>query len=125
MKLSRRAWLGAAATTGAAGLAWHALGKPPAELPRARVKPVARPAFNVLFILTDQERSWAQLPAGFIERHCPHRHWLRQRAVEVTRANTTSQLCSMARGTNDQLNRLITQEIGVDDGHFLPLYMRA
>ena len=70
-----------------------------AELPRATVKPAARDAYNVLFVLTDQERSWDQLPADFIDRHCPNRAWLRANAVEVKHANTTSQLCSMARAT--------------------------
>jgi arylsulfatase A-like enzyme len=66
--------------------------------PRAKITPTSGKKLNVLFILTDQERSWAQLPAGFIEKHCPNRAWLQANGVSITRANTITQMCSMARG---------------------------
>ncbi len=99
MKLQRRTLLGATAALGATGVGLAAYRARAAALPRADVRPAPSTAHNILFILTDQERSWDQLPADFIDRHCPHRAWLRQRALEVQHANTTSQLCSMARST--------------------------
>ena len=99
MKLHRRTLLGATAVLGASGIGLAAYQTRAHELPRVDVKPVGQPAHNILLIVTDQERSWDQLPADFIERHCPHRAWLRSRALEVQHANTTSQLCSMARAT--------------------------
>ncbi|MEM1414600.1 MAG: sulfatase-like hydrolase/transferase [Myxococcota bacterium] len=64
-----------------------------AQLPRPR-----GPRLNVLFVLTDQERSWDQLPAGFIDRHCPARASLRDEGVQIGGAHTPIQLCAMARG---------------------------
>jgi arylsulfatase len=66
--------------------------------PRLSLTTAAGKRLNVLLIVSDQERSWAQLPADFIERHCPNRAWLLKNGVSITRANTTSQMCSMARG---------------------------
>lgn len=91
------AGMAAATTVGAGGLATSRLAA--STQPRAELRPATGQGLNVLLIVTDQERSWAQLPAGFIERHCPHRSWLRSQGVVVTGANTTTQLCSMARGT--------------------------
>lgn len=99
MKLDRRTLLGATAVLGASGIGLATYQARARELPRVDVKPVSKAAHNILFILTDQERSWDQLPADFIDRHCPHRAWLRSRALEIKHANTTSQLCSMARAT--------------------------
>lgn len=99
MNLKRRHLIGAAAAVGVGGAGVGVYQSRFADLPRADVKPVQRGAYNVLFVLTDQERSWDQLPADFIDRHCPNRAWLRAHAVEVKHANTTSQLCSMARAT--------------------------
>jgi arylsulfatase A-like enzyme len=99
MKLNRRTLLGTTAVLGAPGIGLAANQARGREMPRVDVKPVSKPAHNILFILTDQERSWDQLPADFIERHCPNRAWLRNRALEIQHANTTSQLCSMARAT--------------------------
>jgi arylsulfatase len=99
MKMHRRTLLGATAVLGASGIGLTTYQARASALPQADVRPVSDQALNLLFILTDQERSWDQLPADFIDRHCPNRAWLRQRAVEVKHANTTSQLCSMARAT--------------------------
>lgn len=99
MSISRRNFLGATAAVGAAGISATAYQSRFHDLPRASVKPVDGKAHNVLFILTDQERSWDQLPSDFIERHCPNRAWLRSQAVSIQHANTTSQLCSLARST--------------------------
>jgi arylsulfatase A-like enzyme len=67
--------------------------------PRLSISNGSGKPLNVLLIVSDQERSWAQLPAGFIEKHCPNRAWLLNHGTSITRANTTSQMCSMARGT--------------------------
>ena len=99
MKLSRRTLIGATAALGAAGIGLQSYRSRASELPRVDAPPARAGAHNVLFILTDQERSWAQLPADFIDRHCPNRAWLRDRALQIQHANTTSQLCSMARAT--------------------------
>jgi arylsulfatase A-like enzyme len=99
MNTKRRTFLGAAAAVGLTGAGWSVYQRQASALPRASVTPVDRKAYNVLFILTDQERSWDQLPHDFIDRHCPHRAWLRQQSLDIRRANTTSQLCSMARST--------------------------
>lgn len=88
--------LGAAALGGSGFLVYDRVLKGP-----QRVRITQRPArsLNILFVLTDQERSWAQLPKDFIDKHCPNRAWLRDNGVYVSGANTTTQLCSMARGT--------------------------
>lgn len=103
MKLKRRQLLSALAAVGVGGAAVVSgngfYRSHLADQPRAIVKPAGKGAYNVLFVLSDQERSWDQLPADFIERHCPNRAWLRANAVEVKHANTTAQLCSMARST--------------------------
>ena len=99
MNNQRRAILGATAAASAVGLGWAGYRKFVVDQPRAQIKPATKSNYNVLFILTDQERSWDQMPAGFIEKHCPNRAWLRSQAVEIKNANTTSQLCSMARGS--------------------------
>ena len=52
----------------------------------------------MLFVLTDQERSWDRLPAGFIDKHCPGRARLAAQSVRFPYARVASQLCSMARG---------------------------
>jgi len=99
MNTKRRTFLGAAAAVGLAGTGLGVYERNAAALPRVSVTPVDRKAYNVLFILTDQERSWDQLPQNFIDRHCPNRAWLRKQSLDIRRANTTSQLCSMARST--------------------------
>lgn len=99
MNLKRRQLFGLTAAAGAAGLGLATYGYGSESLPRVDVKPVEKTARNILFILTDQERSWEQLPADFIDRHCPNRAWLRSQSLAIQHANTTSQLCSMARST--------------------------
>ncbi|MEO0323151.1 MAG: sulfatase-like hydrolase/transferase [Myxococcota bacterium] len=84
------ALLGAGAAAGL-GRALRASRRRPARLACA-------PELNVLLVVTDQERSWDQLPAGFIDRHCPSRASLRERGVVFGGAHTPIQLCSMARG---------------------------
>ena len=98
MAITRRgAMLGgaAAAALGAGALAWYR-NRPPAPRPRADF--AAGSGLNVLFVLTDQERAWDMLPAGFIETHCPGRVKLAEMSVGYSDANTPIQLCSMARG---------------------------
>ena len=103
MTLSRRKLLvGAGAAAGVAGLgggavAWrrHRANQPP----RLTLPQAGAGAPNVLLILTDQERGWDLLPAGFIERHCPARSQLAAQSVSFTQAHTPSPFCSMARST--------------------------
>ena len=90
--------LGLGVGVGAAGLgAWRHVHRPRPR-PRAELGHLANTELNVLFVVTDQERSWDQLPKGFIEAHCPARASLLERSVSIDGAHTPIQLCSMARG---------------------------
>ena len=101
MTLTRRkliigAGLGVAAVAGGS-IAWrrHQANQPPRlTLPKAKSG-----APNVLLIVTDQERGWDLLPAGFIDRHCPARSQLMAQSVSFGNAHTPSPFCSMARST--------------------------
>jgi arylsulfatase A-like enzyme len=95
----RRIFLGSAAALAVGGATLVAHRQLANRPPRTQMAPAAGRRLNVLFILSDQERSWAQLPAGFIERHCPNRAWLLEHGVSIAGANTTTQFCSMARGS--------------------------
>lgn len=82
---------------GAAGIAWrrHQANQPArVSLPKAKSG-----APNVLLIVTDQERGWDLLPAGFVEAHCPARSQLMAQSVSFGNAHTPSPFCSMARST--------------------------
>lgn len=93
---SRRSMLiGGGAVAAAGGLAWR-FGRKPAPRPRGALK--ARRDLNVLFILTDQERSWDQTPLGFVEKHLPARMRLAEQSADISHMYTPIQLCSMARG---------------------------
>ena len=83
---------GAAATT-----AYIANRDPVARERVAMRRPTNAP--NIILVTSDQERSWDQMPAGFIETHCPARAKLAAKSVNFTRAQSPSQLCSTARGT--------------------------
>jgi arylsulfatase A-like enzyme len=96
MPTKRRVLLaGAAAAAATAGAVYVA--RRPTTPPRADLR---RPGqrMNVLLIVTDQERAWELLPAGFIDAHCPARARLRERGVYFSNMQAPSQLCSMARG---------------------------
>lgn len=103
MTLSRRKLLVsagvAAGVTGIAGatVAWrrHQMNQPS----RLTLPQAGAGAPNVLLIVTDQERGWDLLPAGFIDRHCPARSQLSAQSVNFTQAHTPSPFCSMARST--------------------------
>jgi arylsulfatase A-like enzyme len=96
--MKRRIFLGTTSALALAGAGIVGYRQFAQQLPRATITAKPGKKLNVLFILTDQERSWAQLPAGFIEKHCPHRAWLLDQGTSITRANTITQMCSMARG---------------------------
>lgn len=70
----------------------------PRPRPRADLSGSKKSGLNILLVVTDQERSWEQYPAGFIETHCPGRMRLRESGVSIDGAHTPIQLCSMARG---------------------------
>lgn len=84
---------GALAAAGTGGVMWA---RRDAPRPRADIR--ANSGLNILFVMSDQERSWDQYPAGFIEAHCPARSWLTEHGVSVATAYTPTQLCSTARG---------------------------
>ncbi len=95
----RRLLLGGVAAAGLGAAAWYGLGRTPqAPRPRADFAGQTKGQLNILFVLTDQERAWADYPEGFIEAHCPGRSKLLERGVHFTHAYTPTQLCSMARG---------------------------
>ena len=101
MTLSRRKLLvGAGAVAGAAGLAGAGIAwrRHQAHQPAQLTLPKAKAgAPNVLLIVTDQERGWDLLPAGFIDKHCPARSQLMAQSVSFDHAHTPSPFCSMAR----------------------------
>lgn len=66
--------------------------------PRADFTGEANSGYNILFILSDQERTWDLYPKGFIETHAPGRRWLLENGVYVEGAYTPTQICSTARG---------------------------
>jgi arylsulfatase A-like enzyme len=97
MKIGRRTLI-ATGALGAAGAAlWATFGRSKPR-PRVDLRADAKTKLNVLLILSDQERDWDLMPAGFVERHCPGRQWLIERGVRFNRATTPTQFCSMARG---------------------------
>jgi arylsulfatase len=97
MKLSRRnAIIAAALATSTAAGTWYAMREP--STPRLRTAKASGRRFNVLFVLSDQERAWSLYPEGFIEKHTPARQWLRENGVEFTAFQSNSTLCSPARG---------------------------
>jgi hypothetical protein len=59
----------------------------------------------VLLIVTDQERGWDLLPAGFIDRHCPARSQPMAQRVSFTNVHTPSPFRSMARSTRKRSRR--------------------
>jgi arylsulfatase A-like enzyme len=97
MKLSRRnAILAAGIAAAAGGGAWIGLRRRSA--PRARLTVPSGRRYNVLLVVSDQERAWDHYPAGFIAQHAPARQWLRENGVSFTRFQTPSPFCSPARG---------------------------
>ncbi len=94
--MQRRKFLAVSALAGLAGAGAFAFsnrrGTPP-QLDAGKGS-----GLNVLFVLTDQERSWDQFPSGFIETHCPGRSALQEAGTGISKAFAPSQLCSMARG---------------------------
>jgi arylsulfatase A-like enzyme len=91
----RRIFLGGTAAVGM-GLAGYSAARRPSSPVRANLKSDGK-KLNVLLIVTDQERAWDFLPAGFIDTHCPGRKALRDESVYFSRAHAPSQFCSMAR----------------------------
>ncbi|MFO1294977.1 MAG: sulfatase-like hydrolase/transferase, partial [Rubrivivax sp.] len=80
-----------------AGIAWRShQANQPARLTLPKAKSGAP---NILLIVTDQERGWDLLPAGFVDRHCPTRSRLLAQSVSFDQAHTPSPFCSMARST--------------------------
>lgn len=96
MKLNRRTLLVAAGGGTIAIGAGVAL-RPTARQPELKLPKPKGKALNVLLLVTDQERGWDMLPAGFLERHCPARMRLLGDSLHFERAHTPSQFCSMAR----------------------------
>ncbi|MBD2841884.1 sulfatase-like hydrolase/transferase [Erythrobacter rubeus] len=98
--VSRRtvlAGLGAAGVAGAGYVAVDRMRVAP-ERQRMTLATTGRQP-NIILVTSDQERSWDQMPPGFIETHCPARARLAARSMNFTRAQSPSQLCSTARGT--------------------------
>ena len=83
------------AALGYAGWRYQSRPKP---RPRLDLSGARKSGLNILFVLSDQERSWDLYPPGFIETHCPARTRLLERGTYVDGAHTPIQLCSMARG---------------------------
>ncbi len=76
----------------------RSVGRPTAQLPRARIEPGKGKPLNVLFIVTDQERAWSRYPKGFIEMHAPARAWLMDNGVTFANAQCNTPICSTSRG---------------------------
>ncbi len=96
MKISRRTVLVGAGAAGVAGAGWIATRPGPA--PRGRFERPSGKRYNILFVLSDQERAWNMYPSGFIDRHTPARAWLRDNGVNFMAFQTPNALCSPARG---------------------------
>ncbi len=96
MKISRRTALISAGVAGVAGASWIATR--PGDAPRGRFEKPSGKRYNILFVLSDQERAWTMYPTGFIDRHTPARAWLRDNGVNFTAFQTPNALCSPARG---------------------------
>jgi arylsulfatase A-like enzyme len=72
--------------------------QPVADLRPGRAGVDRRGHWNVLFVMSDQERGWHLYPDGFIDRHTPARAWLREHGVTFTNFHTPTPICSTSRG---------------------------
>jgi arylsulfatase A-like enzyme len=98
MRMTRRQWLAISAVAGVGAGAAHWTSSQPAPRRHGRFPVPDHRPFNILLIVSDQERAWQFYPPNFIDQHTPARAWLRNNGVSFTNAHTPTPICSTARG---------------------------